>query len=105
MKIKDNLVNDYYENVKTAKDLAVLLSTTGYDYDFLWKGVDYWIKKEFFRGKNFGKPFISYYLLKDHSDEHITYFSTFEEMFINYKMLDGTILIDVLCKYGIDDWA
>ena len=69
------------------------------DYFFTYKKVDYLIQVD-------KKPYISYYSAPDLSDEHITYFDSFEEMFENYHLQDGALLLDYMInpKYADIDW-
>ena len=103
------MTDEKYKKYVVNKDFGVYYYTNLYDIFEFWKSdsflvdyrfgyrkVTYQICVEYVAGPNCGKPYIAYYLKPDYSDEHITYFDSFEEMFENYHLQDGTLLLDYM---------
>ena len=62
--------------------------------DFLYKNDRYISDREMEPGKNHWKPYMSFYK-DDGPKEKFIYFESYEEMFFNYKLDDGTKLCDI----------
>lgn len=91
--VNEGLREEYHDNLYDI--LEYWKNNPGFvDCMFTYKNVKYIIRIEGFPVPERGKPYISYYLKHDWSDEHITYFDSFEEMFENYHLQDGTLLLD-----------
>ena len=93
--VNENFGVEYYNNLYDI--FEYWKNNPGFvDYSFRYKTVGYAINIEDFPVPEHGKPYISYYLTNDWSDEHITYFDSFEEMLENYHLQDGTLLLDYM---------
>jgi len=97
-KFKKYTSNYYYDDYNNLYDIIEYWKQNPglVDCMFTYKKVEYVIQVECFPVSEYGKPYIAYYLAPDYEEEHITYFDSFEEMFENYHLQDGTLLLDYM---------
>lgn len=97
-KYKNYITNNYVEGYNNLYDILEYWKQNPIrvEYDFSYKDIFYMMRTEDFPVPEYGKPYIAYYLKSDLSDEHITHFDTLEEMLENYRLQDGTLLLDFL---------